>query len=273
MSTRRADTFRGSVPLIIGHRGASWAAPENTLAAFRRALDEGADGLEFDVRLARDGVAIVIHDATLERTALRRGRVSALASEELCATGAGAWFNRKFPARSLDAYEREPIPALPQVFELAGRRSRALYVEMKYEPGEPLAPLAAEVVRQVRAHGLTDTCVVESFTLDAVAEVKRLAPEVRTAALFERRLSRPLPSRRRIVELALACRADEVALHRSLARPALVRDARALGMSAVVWTADHPSWARRAVELHLRAVITNRPAEMRASLDAVLQHR
>ncbi|HEX5706911.1 MAG TPA: glycerophosphodiester phosphodiesterase family protein [Pyrinomonadaceae bacterium] len=273
MSTRRADTSADSAPLIIGHRGASWAAPENTLAAFARALDDGADGLEFDVRLARDGVAVCIHDATLERTALCRARVSALTSRELSETSAGTWFNRKFPARALDAYERERIPTLAQVFELAGRRSKALYVEMKFEAREAFAPLAAEVVRQIRAHRLEDVCVVESFALEAVAEVKRLAPDLRAAALFERKLTRPSPSRRRIVEQALACRADEVALHHSLARAALVREARERGLRAVVWTADHPSWARRAVELSLRAVITNRPAEMRAALDAQLQRR
>ncbi|MDQ3754751.1 MAG: glycerophosphodiester phosphodiesterase, partial [Acidobacteriota bacterium] len=64
-------------PLIIGHRGASAVAPENTLGAFARALDDGADGIEFDVRLARDGVPIVIHDATLKRTALQDGAVAA----------------------------------------------------------------------------------------------------------------------------------------------------------------------------------------------------
>ncbi len=142
---------------------------------------------------------------------------------------------------------------------------------MKYDPREALAPLAAEVVRQIRAHDLARVCIVESFTLGAVAEVKRIAPDVRTAALFERSLSRPLLPRRRIIELALACRADEIALHHSLVSPALVEAARAHDLPAVVWTADHPSWARRAVALGLRAVITNRPAEMRASLDAVTQ--
>lgn len=273
MSVPRPDTTTVSEPLIIGHRGASWAAPENTLAAFARALDDGADGLEFDVRLARDGVAVCIHDATLERTALRRARVSALTSRELGEASAGSWFNHKFPARARDAYEREHIPTLSEVLALAGRSSRALYVEMKFDAGEPFAPLAAEVVRRIREHRLEEVCVVESFALEAVAEVKRLAPDLRAAALFERRLTRPLPSRRTIIEHALACRADELALHRTLARPALVREALTRGLPAVVWTADHPSWARRAVELGLRGVITNRPAEMRAALDALLRTR
>ncbi len=82
------------LPLIIGHRGASALAPENTLAAFRRAIADGADGIEFDVRLARDGVAVVIHDATLERTGLLKRRVANLTADELQAIDVGSWFRR-----------------------------------------------------------------------------------------------------------------------------------------------------------------------------------
>ncbi|HYN85967.1 MAG TPA: glycerophosphodiester phosphodiesterase, partial [Pyrinomonadaceae bacterium] len=168
-------------------------------------------------------------------------------------------------------YSRERVPTLCEVFELSGRRSRALYVDMKFEAGEGVTALAAEVVRQIRAHRLEEVCVVESFALEAVGEVKRVAPDLRAAALFERRVTRPFPTRRAIVERALACRADELALHRTLARPALVREGLTRGLRTVVWTADHPSWARRAVELGLRGVITNRPAEMRAALLAHLR--
>ncbi|MBV9957612.1 MAG: glycerophosphodiester phosphodiesterase, partial [Acidobacteria bacterium] len=85
--------------LIIGHRGASAAAPENTLVAFERAMADGADGVEFDVQLARDGVPVVIHDATLRRTGLKEGLIAELSSNELARTDVGTWFNRRFPAR------------------------------------------------------------------------------------------------------------------------------------------------------------------------------
>src|SRR4051812_17116518 len=71
------------VPLIIGHRGAAAVAPENTLVSFEKALRDGADGIEFDVRLASDDVPVVIHDATLRRTVLRKGRVKDFSSVEL----------------------------------------------------------------------------------------------------------------------------------------------------------------------------------------------
>ena len=84
-------------PLIIGHRGASAHAPENTLAAFRMAIDAGADGIEFDVQLAKDGVPVVIHDFDLKRTGAYDVRVADLTSAELSGVDAGSWFNAVHP--------------------------------------------------------------------------------------------------------------------------------------------------------------------------------
>lgn len=257
----------GSDPLIIGHRGASARAPENTLAAFGLALDEGADGLEFDVRLARDGVPVVIHDATLGRTALREGAVEALDSESLTALDAGTWFNLRHPALARESYARERIPTLARVFERFGARARVLYVELKCDGPSLAAPLARAVVELTRAYGLTGRVVVKSFAHALVSETRRLAPEVRTAALFDRNWSRPLVTPSKIIAEAEACGANEISLHRSLLRRATAEAAHRRGLDVLVWTADTPFWLRRARSLGLRAVITNRPAEMRAALE------
>jgi glycerophosphoryl diester phosphodiesterase len=256
------------IPLIIAHRGASKVAPENTLAAFERALADGADGIEFDVRLARDNVPVVIHDATLKRTAARHpdASIAALSSSELSAVDVGSWFNRRFPARAVEAYARETVPTLARVFESIAPRCRTLYVELKCEAGS-MTNFVEKVVAEVRAHGLEGRVVLESFALAAIAEVKRIAPELRTAAAFERRLSRPLPAPRTLLRQAHACRADELALARTLVSPRMVEAARACDLPIAVWTVDHPSWARRASAHGLRAVITNDPARMRAALD------
>ena len=263
--TRGVDAPR--VPLVVGHRGASAHAPENTLAAFRRAFEDGADGLEFDVRLARDGVPVVIHDATLRRTGPEDAAVAALTSEELGACAIGSWFNRRFPRLAREEYERECEPTLAQVFQQAAARARVLYVELKYEPGEDVRPLASAVVRLVGEHELAGQVVVESFNHEAVREVKRLAPELRAAALFERSAARPVLPARAILARARDCGADELALHHSLARARTVEAARRAGLDALVWTVDRPTWAARALSLGLRALITNRPALMRAALD------
>jgi glycerophosphoryl diester phosphodiesterase len=258
-----------SSPLIIGHRGASAVAPENTLAAFVRALDDGADGLEFDVRLARDRVPVVIHDASLRRTALIAGSIATLSSVELARVDVGTWFNLRFPALAQAAYSNERIATLAQVFELVKERAAVLYVELKCDESESRA-LATETAQLIRAHNFTTRVVVESFTHDALVELKRVAPEIRAAALFEPKLSRPLLSARKIIEQANACGADEIALHRTLATARVVAAARQRGINTVVWTVDNPAWVKRALERGVHALITNKPAQLRARLDRLL---
>jgi glycerophosphoryl diester phosphodiesterase len=271
-------------PLVVGHRGASAFAPENSFAAFERALADGADGLEFDVRLASDGVPVVIHDADLRRTGGRNVAVASLSSAALAEVSVGEWFNRRFPARSRAEFAQERVPALAEVCERFAPRCAALYVELKFDGANARADNAAgshprvrEDVRALAAatvNVLRDSpenarrAVVESFTLEAVAEVRRLAPELRTAALFERTLTRPHPRAADIIARALDCGADEVALHRSLVSPPTVAAAHDAGLRVAVWTADHPAWATRARALGLRALITNSPARQRAALDA-----
>ncbi|HEV2764627.1 MAG TPA: glycerophosphodiester phosphodiesterase family protein [Pyrinomonadaceae bacterium] len=267
------DVDAPRLPLVVGHRGASAHAPENTLAAFRRAFEDGADGLEFDVRLARDGVPVCIHDVSLARTGSRVDAVSSLTSEELRECGVGAWFNRRFPRLARAEYERERVPTLAEVFRETAVRARVLYVELKYEPGEDVLPLASEVARLTREHRLLEQVVVESFNLEAVRASKRLAPELRTAALFERRLARPVLPAGTILARASDCGADEIALHHTLARARTVAAARSEGFDALVWTVDRPAWAARALALGLRALITNRPALMRSALDHLAADR
>ena len=88
---------KNDLPLIIAHRGASALAPENTLAAFRKAIEDGAEGIEFDVRLSKDGKAVVFHDADLKRIAGRDEKIIDLSFAELQKIDMGTWFNRVFP--------------------------------------------------------------------------------------------------------------------------------------------------------------------------------
>ncbi|HLN98140.1 MAG TPA: glycerophosphodiester phosphodiesterase family protein [Pyrinomonadaceae bacterium] len=251
-------------PLILGHRGSSAVTPENTLAAFSRALSDGADGIEFDVRLSRDGVPVVIHDATLKRTALIDGCVSELTAEQLREIDVGRW---QAGNRITAGTTAEQLPLLAQVYDLFRDTDGLLYVEMKCEQDEG-PTLAAEVIRLTREFGLADRVVVESFDLAAIAAIKLIDQGIRTAALFEPRISRPLASirRLRIVDAARGVRADEIALHRTLAGPALIDKALRAGFEIVVWTVDDPAWIERARLLGVKALIANDPA-------AMLRHR
>jgi glycerophosphoryl diester phosphodiesterase len=248
-------------PLIIGHRGAAAVAPENTLVSFERALTDGADGIEFDVRLARDKVPVVIHDATLRRTVRRSGRIANFSSTELAEMDAGTWFNLRHPARALPVYTEARIPTLAQAFALLQKSAALLYVEMKCGAMDRVA-LAGEVAKLIRAFGIASRVRVESFDLMAIAEIKRIDSDLRTAALFDRRLTRPAPSARRMVEEAILCGAEEIALHYSLATRRTVQEGARRGLETIIWTADNPAWVERARKRGIRAIITNDPARL-----------
>lgn len=255
------DAEGEALPLIIGHRGAAAVAPENTIPSFKRAMADGADGIEFDVRLAHDRVPVVIHDADLRRTALRPGAVASLSSAELSKVDVGRWFNLRFPSLARAEYERAVIPTLSEVFDLFRETEATLYVEMKCLKAESTA-IAQEVARLILDYEFVDRAIVESFTLEAIAEIKRIAPSIRTAALFEPKIVPP-PTLRSIFARAALCRADELALHHLLTTRRIIEQARERVMPVVVWTVDNPSWLERARRYRLRAVITNNPALMR----------
>jgi glycerophosphoryl diester phosphodiesterase len=258
---RNPDSLPLTTPLIIGHRGAAAVAPENTLRSFERALLDGADGIEFRVRLARDGVPVVIHDSTLRRTALKSGRVASFSSTELSEMDAGTWFNLRYPAKAHPLYAEARIPTLAAVFASLRNSDALLYVEMKCGTRDRSA-LAAAVAKLVRAHRISARVRVESFDLAAIAEIKRLDANLRTAALFDRKLTRPAPSARKMIERAIRCGAEEIALHHSLATRRTVAEAARRGLETVVWTADNPAWVARAIKLGVCAIITNNPARL-----------
>jgi glycerophosphoryl diester phosphodiesterase len=257
-----------STPLILGHRGASAVAPENTLAAFSRALRDGADGVEFDVRLSRDLVPVVIHDTSLRRTGLTDSLVCELTSAELGKIDVGSWFDqsKRNPAES---FASEKLPTLARVFEFFNLNGGLLYVEMKCDEGQA-STLALQVATLIQEFRMADRVVVESFDLLAIAAVKRTDSGIRTAALFEPKLTRPFSTVRRLktVELALRCGADEIALHHTIARRRVIEKAKRDGLQIVVWTVDHPEWILRARTQGIKGLITNNPATMVRYRDA-----
>src|SRR6201995_1828880 len=137
---------------------------------------------------------------------------------------------------------------------------------MKGEQRSRRAELASAVVALMREHGLGERVVVKSFEHDSLAEVKRLAPEIRTAALFGRSWPRPLIPTAKIIAEAEGCGADEISLHRSLLRKATVEAAQSRGFEVVVWTVNSSVLLRRALSMNLRAIITDHPRYLKAVL-------
>ena len=154
----------GNKPLIIAHRGASALAPENTLAAFQKAIEDGADGIEFDVRIAKDGVPVVFHDSTLKRIARKEGCTSSFTARELQTLDIGAWFNGKNPARASGKFSGENIPTLERLFAFLKGYPGRLYLEMKGSLTE-ISTLAEVVTKIVRQTDFLPQIIVKSFKL------------------------------------------------------------------------------------------------------------
>lgn len=154
-------------PAIIAHRGASAYAPENTLAAFKLALQQGADGIELDAKLSADGHVIVIHDPLVDRTTPFHGKVSEFRLSELRKMDAGSHFDI--------AFKGEPIPTLEEVFKAVGQLTYINVELTNYaSPNDPLPEKVAELVRHFK---LGHRVIFSSFNPIALGRIRRIIPE------------------------------------------------------------------------------------------------
>jgi glycerophosphoryl diester phosphodiesterase len=167
--------MQSSHPLIFAHRGASAYAPENTLASFRMAADLRADGIELDTKLSSDGVVVVMHDQTVDRTTDGKGSIGNLTSEALHHLDAGSHF-------SLD-FKGEPVPTLEEVFEAVGSRVFINVEVTNY--ASPLDALPNKVAELIRQHGLVDRVIISSFHPLNLIRFNKLLPSVPLALLAQ----------------------------------------------------------------------------------------
>ena len=231
--------------LVLGHRGASAHAVENTMPAFERARADGADGVELDVRLARDGQLVVFHDDDLRRLAGRAERISDLDAAQIA---------------RVELLGCARIPRLEEVLEATG----PLLVNVEIKP--PGWRHAREVVRAVlrcveRALAM-DRVLVSSFDAAVVALVRRTTP-LSTGLLFHARQRRPL----RKAWLAPILRPHALHPEKVLVDGAAMRGWRRAGYAVNVWTVDEPAEVRRLARLGVDAIISNDPAAARAAME------
>lgn len=243
------------MPLTIAHRGASAKAPENTLAAIRRAIADGADFVEVDARLTRDGALVLMHDENLVRTTdaaarhpLRSPwRTRDLRLDELQGLDAGAWFAPR--------YCGEPIPTLKQAIELVDHAGVGLLIELKTS-GNAVCEVSAlvDVLRSVPGYLdralSTDRLVVQSFDSDAMKEHRTAAPEIPVGVLGR-------PTVAQLPELSQW--AGFVNPHHLKIDRSYVDRVRSTGMQCWVWTVDHPVLIGRATRIGVDGIITNHP--------------
>ncbi len=238
-------------PLNIAHRGASAVAPPNTLAAFRRAADLGADGVELDVHLCADGIPVVIHDFTVDATTNGTGRVREMPLAALKELDAGSRFD--------PAFAGERIPTLEEVFAEVGGRL-LINVELKSMPGNDDPGLEEAVAVRIRRHGLADRVLVSSFNPFALQRFRREMPEVPVGFLYETAL---LSRAARLAAALIRLRPQTLHPWWGMITPQTVRQAHAWGRRVVAWTVDDPEAMARLINWGVDAIITNYPDRMR----------
>jgi glycerophosphoryl diester phosphodiesterase len=240
---------------VIAHRGAAALAPENTIAAFERAIADGAEGLELDVHVTADDVPVVIHDPTVDRTTDRAGAVATLSLKALREADAGARFTtdegRTFPWRDRGVR----IPSLAEVLGVAG--DTPLILDVK-------TPNAAPAVHRVlSAAGAAGRCMLASFHARAL-ELFDAAPWVRSASRYEAMA---------LIARGLLARPARPVRYRALTVPtrvsglpipmrALTHAARQLGCPTHIWVIDEPHRARALWRAGACGIITNCPRDI-----------
>jgi glycerophosphoryl diester phosphodiesterase len=259
------EIVRSERPLLIGHRGYCEVAPENTLPSFERALEAGADLVELDYRHSRDGVAMVVHDATLDRTTDVRSRwrrsrveVAATTAAEMRTLDAGSWFDPNLKGTC--------IPLLSEALELIVAGGRTALVEHK--SGD-----AASCAKLLRERGLADRVIVISFDWAYVREFHELAPDQVLGALgpATRLAAGHKPSRisgklsREWLDELGATGAEIVVWNRRVTKEA-IEAAHQRGLRVWIYTVNAARLAKQLLDRGVDGIITNRIAPIRKVL-------
>ena len=228
--------------LNIAHRGASGTFPENTLSAFRAAIDAGADMCELDVQLTRDAAVVVIHDETVNRTTDGAGEVAALTLEEIQRLDAGA----KFKGGKV---KTERIPTLDEVFAVISGKC-GLNIELKGGGVE------ARVAAIMQARNAFADSIVSSFNWDYLKKIQTLHFNIRIALLAE---EKPVD----LMMNAVAMRAHAINPRWDMVTADLCKAAHERGLKVYTWTVDADARMRALAECGVDGIMTNYPERLR----------
>lgn len=234
--------------LVFGHRGASAYAPENTLAAFRLALEQGAHGVEFDVHLTRDGVPVVIHDFSLDKTTTGHGLVASKTYSELEALDAGVHKGPEFAG--------EPIPTLEEVFRLLAGKI-AMNIEVKAD-AEGIEDAVAALIDQ---YGVNDWVIVSSFNPLILQRFAARYPRIPLGFLYDE--SMPYEQ---LLQMLSNVKLQARHPHQTMIDAAYMRVAKQFGLQVNTWTVNDPARGLELQELGVDVMITDTPDVMLKAL-------
>lgn len=235
-------------PLVFAHRGASLDAPENTLAAFRLGMTQGADGIELDVRLTADSELIVFHDDNLDRTTDGTGPVAAHTLWEIQQFDAGGWKGSRYAGEGIPTLD-DVFEALPGVLVNVELKSRSIQAD----------GLEEKVLACILRHNASGRVLISSFHPLALARMRALDPALPLAMVLGPDLSLPL----RRAWLRHLAHPAALHPHHTMVTPRHMAWAHAHGLRVNAWTVDDPATMRRLIALGVQGIFTNVPGVLR----------
>jgi glycerophosphoryl diester phosphodiesterase len=234
--------------LVIAHRGASGHAPENTLAAFKKAVALGATFIETDLQLSRDARFVAIHDATLDRTTNGQGAVHDMTLAELRRLDAGTWFGSE--------YAGERIPTLEELLAFSKKNDVVFYLELK--PGGSWGGEHA-LIGALRESGEIPRSVVISFDASVVLNLRKIEPTLMAGLLYDGQIENPL-------EKAIEVGARQLLVRGDLVTPTLLTGARKKDLQVVCWTVNHPAHMRMLMAAGVDGIMSDYPDRLIAAV-------
>ena len=244
-AARHTSEMGTKLPWVIAHRGASGYAPENTMAAFRRAVELGARFMETDLQLTRDARVIAIHDPMLDRTTSGRGQVHLQTLEEIRALDAGAWFGD----HDGKSYAGERVPMLEEILDFAKQRDVIFYLEIKSGLAWGIEHVVAAALRDRNASAGVLILSFDPATLDSV---HRVDTTMMTGLLLDH------PSGD-LVERTVRAGARQMVARGDLIVPSEVEKAHRAGLQVVAWTINEPEQMRYLVAAGVDGIMTDYP--------------
>ncbi|MYD10673.1 MAG: glycerophosphodiester phosphodiesterase [Chloroflexi bacterium] len=235
------EAYAARRPLVFGHRGAMAGAPMNTLAAFQLAVDQGADGVELDAHLSRDGQIVVLHDFTVDATTDGSGQAADMTLAEIKRLDAGAWFH--------DDFAGERVPTLDEVFAaFADKLYFNVELKSRSDDGGVLAQAAVDCIRR---HSMTDSTIVSSFDAGLLQRFEAVCPDVMMGYLHGRAIS---PIMENVPHQARHPWHEKI-------DAAYMRWARDAGFLVNAWTVNDAERIRTLKDLGVNGIITDSPAD------------
>lgn len=254
-------------PLILGHRGFSGIYPENTMLAFIKAYEAGADGVELDIQLTKDGELVIVHDSTVDRTTNGSGKISEFSLKAIQFLDA---------AHTFTDYGKQQIPTLNEYFEWVQDKSFVTNIELKTDENE-YAGIEQKLVQLIKQYDRAEKIIVSSFNYQTIERIKFLAPDLKCGLLTidfqtveqakgvipDLLIEQPTLVPSRLIDYAENLGADYLHPNYLSLTSEITKQITDRGLGINIWTVDHETDMHQLLTENVNSIITNYPDRLK----------